>query len=112
MAKADDELGTDVKQALLAMAYIPEQQDLSLLHAALYLRKTFKSQKRLKDRDKSYKHKQVYRRLRWVRGFAMFVYLSLAFFEVPSWCTITYFDYTCTPPSVNSQCLMALSKIQ
>jgi len=96
MAKADDELGTDVKQALLAMAYIPEQQDLSLLHAALYLRKTFKSQKRLKDRDKSYKHKQVYRRLRWVRGFAMFVYLSLAFFEVPSWCTITHFDYTCT----------------
>lgn len=94
MAKVD--LSQDVKQALIAMAYVSEHQDIALLQTALRLRKTFKSKGRLKNKDQSHRLKIIYRKLLVFRGLIVFTYMSLAFFEVPSWCRIDFYSYDCT----------------
>jgi two pore calcium channel protein len=87
-------LSNDVKLALKALSQIKEQENLSFLQASLLERKAFKSHRRLRD-EQSLRKKRLFRRLWLVRDLAVCLYMTIAFFEVPSWCKVTLFTFDC-----------------
>jgi len=71
--------------------------------AANFVKNAIKGQNRLKANEQSKKRRKVYHKLHWLKVLVMLVYLSLSFFEKPSWCRDNSFWFSCKVELPNGQ---------
>jgi hypothetical protein len=73
-----------------------ESADLRVHQAALYIRAAVKAQKRIQVPKGHEGKTKLVRRLDFIRPLALIGYLSISFFEKPSWCDDDDYDFSCT----------------